>query len=282
MNDCPMPRRPTIALAYDFDGTLSPGSMQEHSFIPEIGEDKETFWQRSNEEAARLGADRTLIYMHHMVRAAENADKPFTRADIRRHGESVSFFPGVEDWFGRIRAYGDERGLEVTHFIISSGLREMILGTAIGDKVTDVFACDFKYDANQVPVWPALAVNYTTKTQFLFRINKWALDLSDDRAVNAYTPEDERPVPFRNMIFLGDGETDVPCMRTVKASGGVSIAVYAPGDEKGERTAQGLIAQNRVHAARIADYTEGSALDGYVKAAIDRMAAVEKLKALEG
>lgn len=277
-----MPQRPRIALAYDFDGTLSPGSMQEHSFIPEIGDDKASFWQRSNDEAARLGADRTLIYMHHMVRAAEKADKPFTRADIRRHGASVSFFPGVEDWFGRIRAYGDERGLEVTHFIISSGLKEMILGTAIGDKVDAVFACDFKYDANQVPVWPALAVNYTTKTQFLFRINKWALDLSDDRAVNAYVPEDERAVPFRNMIFLGDGETDVPCMRTVKASGGVSIAVYAPEDEKGEKTAQGLITQNRVHAARVADYTEGSALDEYVKAAIDRMAAVERLKALEG
>lgn len=276
-----MTRRPTIAFAYDFDGTLSPGSMQEHSFIPEIGEEKDAFWQRSNDEAAELGADRTLIYMHRMVRAAAEAGKPFTRGDIRRHGQSVTFFKGVEDWFERMRAYGGERGLDVVHFIISSGLKEMILGSSIGGKVDGVFACDFKYE-DEVPVWPALAVNYTTKTQFLFRINKWALDLSDDRAVNAYSPEDERPVPFRNMIFLGDGETDVPCMRTVKASGGVSIAVYAPGDQKGERTAEGLIAQNRVHAARAADYSEGSPLDAYVKAAIDRMAAVERLKALEG
>lgn len=271
--------RPTIAIAYDFDGTLSPGSMQEHSFIPEIGEDPATFWKRSNDEAARLGADRTLIYMHHMVLAAQRAEKPFRREQIRAHGQTVSFFDGVETWFDRITAFGDTLGLKVEHFVISSGLREMVLGTSIGDKFEQVFACDFKFDANNVPVWPALAVNYTTKTQFLFRINKAALDLSDDRAVNDYVPEDERPVPFRNMIFIGDGETDVPCMRTVKANGGVSIAVHAPDDETGAKTALRLTEQNRVHVARAADYTEGSNLDAFVKAAIESMAAVERLKA---
>jgi len=276
-----MTAKPKVVIAYDFDGTLSPGSMQEHSFIPELGEDPKVSWHRSNTEAARLGADRTLIYMHHMVSAAQSAEKPFTRSDIRRHGKKISFFPGVEDWFERMRAHGDVCGLDVRHFIISSGLREMVLGTVIGDMVTDVFACDFKYGPDGVPLWPALAVNYTTKTQFLFRINKWALDLSDDRAVNAYTPEDERPVPFRNMIFIGDGETDVPCMRTVKASGGVSIAVYAADNQSSHDTAQNLIAQNRVHFTADADYSDGSALDAYVKAAIDKMAAVERLKALE-
>ncbi|MFW6412553.1 MAG: HAD family hydrolase [Oceanicaulis sp.] len=276
-----MTRTPILAIAYDFDGTLSPGSMQEHSFIPEIGEDPATFWTRSNAEAARLGADRTLIYMHHMVLAAERADKPFQRRHIRAHGQTVSFFPGVEGWFDRVNAYGAALGFEVRHFVISSGLREMVLGTSIGDRFAEVFACEFKYDANDVPVWPALAVNYTTKTQFLFRINKQALDLSDDRAVNDYVPEDERPVPFRNMIFIGDGETDVPCMRTVKANGGVSIAVHAPDDAKGAATAERLTAQDRVQIACPADYTDGSPLDVYVRAAIDRMAAVERLKALE-
>ncbi|MGX6646826.1 HAD family hydrolase [Maricaulaceae bacterium MS644] len=274
-------RTPILAIAYDFDGTLSPGSMQEHSFIPEIGEDPATFWKRSNDEAAKLGADRTLIYMHHMVLAAERAEKPFQRRHIRAHGQTVSLFKGVEDWFDRVNAWGAERGFDVRHFVISSGLREMVLGTSIGDRFEDVFACEFKYNANDVPVWPALAVNYTTKTQFLFRINKWALDLSDDRAVNAFVPEDDRPVPFRNMIFIGDGETDVPCMRTVKANGGLSIAVHAPDDQKGAATAASLTAQDRVHLACPADYTEGSALDTYVRAAIDKMAAVERLKALE-
>ncbi len=272
---------PTVAIAYDFDGTLSPGSMQEHSFIPEIGEEKSAFWARSNEEAARLGADRTLIYMHHMVLAAQRASKPFQRRHIRAHGQTVAFFPGVETWFDRITAFGAGQGLSVKHFVISSGLREMVLGTSIGEKFEEVFACEFKYDANDVPVWPALAVNYTTKTQFLFRINKWALDLSDDRAVNDYVPEDDRPVPFRNMIFIGDGDTDVPCMRTVKANGGVSIAVHAGEDARGADLANRLTQQNRVHVALPADYSPGSALEGFVQAALERMSAVERLKALE-
>ena len=272
---------PIVAIAYDFDGTLAPGSMQEHSFIPEIGEDKDAFWKRSNDEAAKLGADRTLIYMHHMVLAAQRAAKPFQRRHIRAHGATVGFFPGVEDWFDRINAHGRALGLDVRHFVISSGLREMVLGTGVGKRFEAVFACEFKYDANDVPIWPALAVNYTTKTQFLFRINKWALDLSDDRAVNDYVPEDERPVPFRNMIFIGDGETDVPCMRTVKANGGVAAAVYPDGDAHGEAVAERLIDQGRVHAACPADYREGAELEAYVRAAIDKMAAVERLKALE-
>ncbi|MEO1039847.1 MAG: HAD family hydrolase [Pseudomonadota bacterium] len=272
---------PTIAIAYDFDGTLSPGSMQEHSFIPEIGEDKHAFWTRVNGEAARIGGDNILVYMHEMVKAARREDVRFRREDIRRHGRSVSFFPGVADWFERISAYGAESGLRVQHFIISSGLKEMIEATPIGTAFEAIFASEFKYNADDVPEWAATAVNYTNKTQFLFRINKGALDLSDHSRVNAYKPEDERPVPFRNMIYIGDGDTDVPCMRTVKEQGGVSIAVHPTGDEALERKTAALKSEARVHAAFDADYSDGAKLDAYVKAAIDKMAALERLKALE-
>ena len=274
--------RPTLAIAYDFDGTLSPGSMQEHSFIPEVGEDKAAFWARVNGEAARLGADNILIYMHEMVKAAQREDVRFRREDIERHGQRIGFFPGVaEGWFARLRDHGEAQGVAVQHFIISSGLKEMIRASAIGREFEKVFASEFKYNADDVPVWAAAAVNYTNKTQFLFRINKGALDLSDHAAVNRFVPEDDRPVPFRNMIYIGDGDTDVPCMRTVKEQGGVSIAVHPPGDAAGAAKTSSLKAEQRVHFTADADYSAGSPLDDYVKAAIDKMAAVERLKALE-
>ncbi|WP_439635605.1 HAD family hydrolase [Oceanicaulis sp.] len=277
-----MTATPTIAIAYDFDGTLSPGSMQEHSFIPEIGEDKDAFWARVNGRAADLGADNILIYMHEMVKAAQREEVRFRREDIERHGQSVSFFPGVADgWFQRLRDYGAERGVRVQHYIISSGLKEMIAASAIGGEFDAIFASEFKYDKNDVPEWAASAVNYTNKTQFLFRINKGALNLSDHKEVNAYIPEDDRPVPFRNMIYVGDGDTDVPCMRTVKEQGGVSIAVHPADDAEGALKTAKLKAERRVHIAADADYSDGAALDVYVKAAIDKMAAVERLKALE-
>lgn len=277
-----MTQRPTIALAYDFDGTLSPGSMQEHSFIPEIGEDKAVFWRRVNGEAARLGADNILIYMHEMVKAAQREDKRFRREDIERHGQKISFFDGVADgWFERMRRFGASCGVEVQHFIISSGLKEMIKACAIGREFDAIFASEFKYNADDVPVWAASAVNYTNKTQFLFRINKGELDLSDHAGVNKYVAEDDRPVPFRNMIYIGDGDTDVPCMRTVKEQGGVSIAVHPAGDERSAAKTASLKADARVHFTADADYSDGSKLDEYVKAAITKMAAVEHLKKLE-
>lgn len=277
-----MTKTPTLAIAYDFDGTLSPGSMQEHSFIPEIGEEKEAFWKRVNGEAARLGADNILIYMHEMVKAARREGKRFRLDDIRRHGAKIGFFDGVaEGWFQRLRDHGAAQGVNVQHFIISSGLKEMIAASAVGAEFDAIFASEFKYDANDVPEWAAAAVNYTNKTQFLFRINKGALDLSDHTAVNRYIPEDDRQVPFRNMIYIGDGDTDVPCMRTVKEQGGISIAVHPPGDEALMKKTASLKADRRVQFTADADYSEGSALDTYVRAAIDKMAAVERLKALE-
>lgn len=273
---------PTLAIAYDFDGTLSPGSMQEHSFIPEVGEDKAAFWARVNATAADLGADNILVYMHEMVKAAGRENVRFRREDIERHGREIGFFPGLaEGWFERMRRHGAAQGVRVAHYIISSGLKEMIAASRIGDEFEAIFASEFKYDVNDVPEWAAAAVNYTNKTQFLFRINKGALDLSDHDAVNRYVPEDERPVPFRNMIYIGDGDTDVPCMRTVKEQGGISIAVHPPDDPALKAKTGALKRDKRVHFTAEADYSQDAALDVYVRTAIDKMAVVERLKALE-
>jgi NADPH-dependent glutamate synthase beta subunit-like oxidoreductase len=157
----------------------------------------------------------------------------------------------------------------------------MIKACAIGEEFDAIFASEFKYNADEVPVWAASAVNYTNKTQFLFRINKGELDLSDHVGVNKYVAEDDRPVPFRNMIYIGDGDTDVPCMRTVKEQGGVSIAVHPADDDRGAAKTAALKADARVHFTCDADYSDGSKLDEYVKAAITKMAAVEHLKKLE-
>ncbi|MDO8944122.1 MAG: HAD family hydrolase, partial [Desulfobacterales bacterium] len=212
--------KPTFAIAYDFDGTLAPGNMQEHSFIPALGHKKATdFWSRSNEDAAKSQGDPILLYMRHMLEGAHHAGVKVDRKSFRDHGATIPLFPGVEDWFARINVAGKERGLDVQHFIISSGLRDIIEGTAIRKHFKAVFASGFLYDQHDVAVAPALAVNYTNKTQYLFRINKGALDLGDHKAINAHLPVDQRPVPFSRMLFIGDGETDVPCFRLVKDQG---------------------------------------------------------------
>ena len=191
-------------------------------------------------------------------------------------GRDLEFFPGVTEWFDRIRRFGDELGVTVEHYIISSGLREIIEGSEIADAFREVFACEFLYDENEVACWPKNAVNYTTKTQFLFRINKGVLDISNDVDLNTYTPEDERRVPFRNMIYIGDGLTDVPCMKLVKVNGGYSIAVY--GDETLPKV-RPLLADNRVNFIEPADYREGSELDSTVKNILRKMLLTDSLVA---
>jgi len=196
------------------------------------------------------------------------------RNEFVKMGKDLQFFPGVIDWFKRINSIGDELGLSVEHYIISSGLREIIEGSSIYKEFKDVFACEYLYNENDVACWPKNAVNYTTKTQFLFRINKGVLDISNDNDLNTYTPEDDRPVPFRNMIYIGDGLTDVPCMKLVKINGGYSIAVFQRGKKN---KVEDLITNNRVNFIEPADYSEGSDLDKTVKLILSKMAMVNDL-----
>lgn len=263
-----------MALIYDFDKTLCTKDMQEYSFIPKVKMDVKDFWRESNALAEEKKMDRVLAYMYLMLDKAKAAKQRIWREDFVDLGKDLQFFPGVEEWFARIQQFGNDQGLEVEHYIISSGLREIIEGSSIFGYFREVFACEFLYDENLVACWPKNAINYTTKTQFLFRINKGVLDLSNDIDLNKYTPENERRIPFRNMIYIGDGMTDVPCMKLVKVNGGYSIAVYQPGEKK---QVEELLQHQRVDFLAPADYTEGSELDRIVKDIICKIAIVERL-----
>ena len=216
---------PVVAMMYDFDKTLSTKDMQEYSFIPKLGLTAQEFWAQSNALAKEQKMDRILSYMYMMVRMSKDKHQPIRREDFVALGKKIQLYPGVEDWFARINAFGLEQGVRVEHYLISSGLKEIVEGCSIFDQFKEVYASEFLYDENGVAVWPKLAVNYTAKTQFLFRINKGVLDISNDLDLNRSIPDELRPVPFRNMIYIGDGLTDVPCMKLVKLNRGQSLAV---------------------------------------------------------
>jgi hypothetical protein len=270
-----------LAICYDFDGTLSPGYMQNFDFIPKIGMKTGDFWDKVKKLAKEQHGDEILIYMGYMLRKADQAGVSVKREAIEKFGEVIELFEGVEGWFPRVDEYGRTNGVAVEHFIISSGLREMIRGTKIAKHFREVFASGFWYDHEGVARFPALGVNYTTKTQYLFRINKGSLDVWDRDKVNSYVPPFERPVPFKNIVFFGDGETDIPCFRLVKDQGGHSIAVYKPRAKKGGKgVAEKLIEQGRVNFAVPANYADGSEADQTIKAIIDKIAADAALKRL--
>ena len=219
---------PVVALIYDFDGTLSPGNMQEFSFIKALNMTSEEFWRRSNELTRNNDANGILCYMKLMLDEAQYRHISLKRESFQRFGREVEFYPGVAEWFSLVNGYGRAKGVAVRHYINSSGLKEMIEGTAIAREFENIYACSFLYDVDGKAVWPAVAVDFTTKTQFLFKINKGISSVSDNSEVNRYMREEERPVPFRRMIYFGDGQTDIPCMKMVRQNGGHSIAVYDP------------------------------------------------------
>ena len=267
----------TMALVYDFDGTLAPGNMQERQFIPDVGMTPHEFWSEVDQLSSANQADRILMYMYFMLRKAGERGVPVRVSDFRERGFGLEFFPGVLGWFGRISDYGEEQGVRVEHYIVSSGNAEIIEGTPVADLVDRIYASRFLFDQNGVAVWPALAVNYTTKTQFLFRINKGAHDLSDDSGINRFVKQEDRPVPFENMVYIGDGETDVPCFRLVKDLGGLSVAVYPPRSRNARQHAQRFVDEGRVHCLTPADYTADGRLDRLVKANVDLLANREAL-----
>ena len=269
-------KRPIIALMYDFDKTLCTTDMQAYTFIPNLGMSADTFWKKASDLAEEKKMDRILAYMYLMLDEAHIHRKPIRRNDFVVLGKDLELYPGVREWFCRINKFGKEQGVTIKHYIISSGLREIIEGSCIFKEFDDVFAGEFLYDENGVACWPKNVVNYTTKTQFLFRINKGVLDISNDDDLNRFTKEEDRPVPFRNMIYIGDGLTDVPCMKLVKVNGGCSIAVYQ--QNKRNRVSD-LIKDERVNFIEPADYSENSQLDVIVKDIILHMASVERLKA---
>ena len=269
--------KPVVAICYDFDKTLSPDDMQAQGFIQKLGYEIGDFWKKSNGFAFKNDMDQNLAYMFTMK--TESAGKVlFTKTELAKFGSEVKLFPGVEGWFERIRKYGEEKGVIVEHYIISSGLKEMIEGTSIAKNgaFKKIYATSFYCDENGVAVWPAQVVNYTNKTQFLFRITKGVLGVNDS-AVNEFFPESDLRVPFRNMIYLGDSDTDIPCMKLVKMRGGYSIGVFNP--KTNDRTkVHKMTRDSRIDYFVPADYSEGTELDNLIKTIIDKTVFNEKLE----
>ncbi|MBQ0123512.1 MAG: haloacid dehalogenase-like hydrolase [Bacteroidales bacterium] len=273
-------RKPIVALIYDFDGTLSPGNMQEFGFIQAIGQTPEEFWAKSNLVPSGQEVSSILSYMKLMIEEAKANNISLTRDSFVSFGKKIKLFEGVREWFSIINEYGSRHGVIVEHYINSSGQTELIEGTPIAKEFKKIFACSFWYDENGVAVWPAVAVDYTGKTQYLFKIAKGILDISDATKVNESQAEDEKPVPFCNMIYLGDGTTDIPCMKIVKMFGGNSIAVFDKGNRHKIDTARTLLAQDRVNFICEADYRKGGEIYKVVTKIINKIKAENDYKSL--
>ena len=268
---------PVLAICYDFDKTLSPDDMQAQGFIQSLNVDVNEFWQESNTLAKEHDMDNNLAYMYMM--ATKSYGKQFlTKEVLADYGSKVALYNGVSTWFERICQYGLKQGVQIEHYIISSGLKEMIEGTEMAKNgaFKKIYASTFMFDDKGVAVWPAQAINYTNKTQFLFRIQKGVLDINDP-GVNDYIRPEEQRVPFRNMIYIGDSDTDIPCMSLVNINGGHSIGVYDP-DSKNKDKVYKMMQHHRIRYYAPADYTDGSDLDTVVKQIIQKTAAYEALE----
>ena len=270
-----MKKKPILAICYDFDKTLSPDDMQAQGYIQSIGFEVSEFWKESNNLATDNDMDQNLAYMY-MMASKSRGKRLFTRENLRGDGAKVELFPGVDTWFDRINQYGDSKGVEVEHYIISSGLKEMIEGTKVADKFKKIYASSFYYDVDGVAVWPAQVVNYTNKTQFLFRIEKGVLDVNN-QGVNSYFAPDEYRIPFRNIVYIGDSDTDIPCMKLVNINGGHSIGVYNS-ETKDKSKVFRMLDENRIKYFVPADYTKGAKLEQLIHQIIDRTISNEVLE----
>ena len=268
---------PVIAIMYDFDKTLCDKDMQEYSFIPNLGMDPDAFWNMTNEFTTKENMDKILGCMYMMLNEAKKHNKVITKEYLYSLGSDINFFPGILNWFERINEYGSSLGLKIEHYIISSGLREIIKGTKISKYFKEVYACSFLYDERGEAVWPKMSVNYTAKTQFLSRINKGVLDISNDHELNMKMLDEDRRISTKNMIYLGDGFTDIPSMRMTRENGGYAIAVYQNNDKK---IVYNLLEDNRIDFYAKADYRENSEIDKLIKNILNNIAIKSELKEL--
>ena len=268
---------PVLAICYDFDKTLSPDDMQAQGYIQDVGFNVQEFWDKSNKLAKENEMDKNLAYMYTMMAEAEG-NFVLNQKSLADYGSKVKLYNGVPQWFERINKYGTLNNIKVEHYIISSGLKEMIEGTAIAKYFKKIYASSFYYNYRGVAIWPAQAINYTSKTQFLFRIEKGVLDINDDRVNDSIPPEKLR-VPFRNIVYIGDSATDIPCMKLVNSYGGHSIGVFDSKSGNKENVFK-LLQENRIYHYAPADYSRGSKLDNLMAAIIEKTAAFETLQRL--
>lgn len=267
--------KPILDICYDFDRTLSPEDMQAQGYIQSIGYDVADFWKESNSLAADNDMDQNLAYMYTMVTKARGR-LVFNKEILKADGAKIKLYPGVDTWFTRVNQYGQEKGITIEHYIISSGLKEMIEGTMVAKYFKKIYASSFYFDDVGVAVWPAQAVNYTNKTQYLFRIKKGILDINDQK-VNDYFDPDKVVVPFRNMVYIGDSDTDIPCMKLVNSNGGYSIGVYDSETQDKTKVFK-MLREHRIKYFAPADYREGSSLEGLIKNIVDRTKTNEVLE----
>ena len=265
---------PIVALLYDFDKTLCTTDMEDYAFIPSLGYTPAEFWGRANAFGWENRMDGLLAYMYTMIQECAAQNIKLDRAFLNHCGESIQLFPGVREWVARINAFGESLGVQVEHYVISSGLREIIEGSGIAQEFREIYACEFYYNENGDACWPKLDVNFTNKTQFVYRINKGILDVSRDKELNDSMPDDSKRVPFTNMIYMGDGLSDVPCMKMMRAYGGQAIAVYQASNRQG---VEKLLADGRVDFIFPADYREGMELDRTVRDILRKMTITDRL-----
>ena len=273
-----MSKKPIVAILYDFDSTLSPTDMQAYGFIPNMGMTPGEFWGRTTEFSKATGCEKILSYLYTMVDVAREKGIKMTRQYLNECGRNIQFFPGVTTWFKRINEYGESKGVRVEHYLVSSGNREIVEGCAIANEFKQMFACEFIFDKKSGEViWPKLAINYTQKTQFFFRISKGVFDTTDDDSVNQKVGS--RRIPYSNIVYIGDGLTDVPAMLIAKNNGGRSIAVYQKGQEA---KVMALKDEGRVNFLALADYSAGRRLEKILHLIINSIAIREQMELFEG
>ncbi len=262
-----------LALIYDFDKTLSPKDMQEFHYIRSLGyEDPVEFWKECGVFSKEHNCDGILSYMYLMV--SKNPD--LTKKQLQEEGRYVELYKGVSTWFERINAYGKKHHVNVEHYVISSGLTDIIKGTSIAKEFKKIYACTYAYDKEGKILWPSRVINYTMKTQYLFRINKGVLEETNDEDLNSSTPEAEKYIPLENMVYFGDGSTDVPSMKVVQQNGGTTIAVF--GDDSKRKNAEKLFEDKRATFFVKADYSKGSRIEKIVEGIIDSLEVRNRLE----
>ena len=264
--------KPIVAIMYDFDKTLSTTDMQNYSFIPNLGMTPEEFWGETSKFTEENGVERILSYMYVMIKKAKEKGIKITREYLRECGKNIQFYPGVSSWFKRINKYAEEKGVIVEHYLVSSGTIEIVEGCSIFPEFTKAYGCEFYYE-NDEPVWPKLAINYTQKTQFFFRIAKGAIDVTNDNSVNEKSAK--LRIPYRNIVYMGDGMTDIACMTLVKKNGGRSIAVYP---EKDYEKVKQIYNDGRLSYYCRADYSAGSKMETMIKLIIDSAAVQDEIE----
>ena len=271
-------KKPIIAIMYDFDKTLSSQDMQNYNFIPNLGLTPAEFWSKTEEVCVKHNMDKILGYMYVMMAECKAKGIKLTKEYLKSLGSGVELFKGVDTWFDRINAYGEELGLRIEHYIISSGTKEIIEGCKVAKEFKRIYGCEFMYGDDKTAIWPKMAINYTNKTQYVYRISKGALEESEEEKLNSATEDKDRRVNYENMIYVGDGMTDIPCMKVVKSRGGKAIAIY---QNQQKEKVQNLVRDNRINYVCPADYREKSKMETIVKLILENMAATHKVKMTE-